>query len=182
MLNIYDDVFDKQWLDEVSAILSKEPWYADNIANRKTWPYGNKGSHLLLGNTYFQRFSEDKINYNNNKNFTNSLIDAFNQIKKVSNKNLKLIEISSNLQFAGMDGTLHIDGTDDHVVYILMMCNENLTENIGGEFYHKTSDTKVPFAYGRLIEQSGTDLHRGFAFDKPHIARFSIKWVGTKWT
>ena len=83
MLNIYDDVFDKQWLDEVSAILSKEPWYADNVANRKTWPYGNKGTHLLLGNTYFQRFSEDKINYNNNKNFTNSLIDAFNQIKKV---------------------------------------------------------------------------------------------------
>tara|TARA_R100000664_G_scaffold33441_1_gene50560 strand:+ start:103 stop:648 length:546 start_codon:yes stop_codon:yes gene_type:complete len=178
MLQIYDDVFDKQWLDEISLTLSKEPWYSDNIANRKTWPYGNKGTHLLLGNSYFQRINDDKIDYNTNKNLSNSLIDAFTQIKKIANKELKLIEISSNLQFNGMDGTLHTDGTKDHMVYILMLCNEIFFENMGGEFYHQTSDTKVPFVYGRLIEQSGTDLHQGLSFNKSHVARFSIKWVG----
>ena len=182
MLKVYDDIFDKQWCDEISTELFKEPWYANNIANRKTWPYGNKGSHLLLGTTYFDRINNNKISYGKNITLTNNLIDAFDHIQKISNKKLRLMEIQSNLQFYEMNGTLHLDGDDQETIFILMLCNENVNEDIGGEFYHKPSDTKVSFKHGRLIEQSGIDLHQGLAFNKPHIARYSIKWRGLQWT
>ena len=77
-----------------------------------------------------------------------------------------------------MDGTPHIDGGPDDYAYILLMCNEKLPKNIGGEFIHLPSKTKVPFESGRLIEIAANDLHRADAFDKPYFARMSIKWVG----
>ena len=74
---------------------------------------------------------------------------------------------------------LHKDGIEENLsVFILMISNELITENIGGEFYHQPTNTSVPYEYGKVIEQSGTDLHRGFAFKKPYTARMSIKYVG----
>ena len=88
---------------------------------------------------------------------------------------MKLVEICSNLQFKGMDGTLHKDGTKDQYAFILMLCNEEV-ENIGGEFIH--IKRKIPFKHGRLIQITADDSHKALSFKKPHIARLSVKWVG----
>jgi hypothetical protein len=93
-------------------------------------------------------------------------------------RKMKLMEISTNLQFKHMDGTLHNDGTKEQSVFILMLSNNNIVEDIGGEFFHQPTNTSVSFEHGKLIEQNGVDLHRGFAFNKPFIPRMSVKFVG----
>jgi hypothetical protein len=180
MLKIHEDIFDKRWLDELSATLIEEKWSCNNIANRSTWPYGNKGSHMIMGNLYFQRANDNEIYYNDNKRLTKMLIHAFEGIENKTQK-MKLHEITANLQFCGMDGSMHTDGTAEHFVYIVMLSNDVIDKNIGGSFYHQPTDTSVPFKYGRVIEQNGLDLHKAYAFNKPNIARMSVKWVGTKW-
>jgi hypothetical protein len=177
-MKVHEDVFDKEWVDQISVGLFHEPWYAKGVANRKTWPFGNKGSHLFFHNTYFNRINDDNITYDKNFKLTDYLIKAFYHLKKISNKQLRLMEIGSNLQFYGMDGTIHKDGSDKETIFILMLSNETINEDIGGEFYHEPSDTKVPFKHGRLIEFNAADSHKGMAFNKPYIARYSIKWRG----
>jgi hypothetical protein len=177
MLSVYDDVFDKKWVDELSHLFFHENWKCGNIANRKTWPYGLKGTHNFLGNTFFKRENNDIIHYDSNLNLSLTLVNAFNAIRNKVNKNLNLKEISANLQFKGMDGTLHTDGETNDLVHILMLSNENISEEMGGNFYHEPSDTEIEFRHGRLIEQGGKDLHKGNAFNKKGIARFSVKWV-----
>lgn len=178
MLKIHEDVFDKKWLDDLAYNLMNGPWYCNNIANAKTWPYGLTGTHLLFGNVYFMRFNENKIDYNNNKAMSINLIKAFDAIQMKVKREMKLMEISTNLQFKDMNGTLHTDGTKEQSVFILMLSNKNIMEDIGGEFYHQPTDTFVTFEHGKLIEQNGVDLHKGLAFNKPFVPRMSVKFVG----
>jgi len=178
MLKIHDDVFDKEWIDYLSNQLITQPWYCDNVANKISWPNGTKGSHLLLGNLYYKVKKTEIIQNTRYKNFTEDLIKSFSGIAERVKSTMKLLEISSNLQFKGMDGTLHKDGTKNQRVFILMLCNEYLTKDIGGKFYHKPTNTYVKFHHGRLVEQNGLDLHKGLSFNKPHVARMSIKFVG----
>ena len=152
MLKIHQNIFDKKWLDDLAYELIKEPWYSSNIANRKTWPYGDKGTHLLLGNTYFRRENENIIKYNQNINLSYNLINSFFAIENKVRRKMKLIEISTNLQFKEMDGTLHTDGNQNQSIFILMLSNENITDNIGGEFYHQPTNTSVNFEHGKLIK------------------------------
>ena len=48
-MKIFDDIFDKRFLDEFTNKLRYANWYPTNISNRTTWPYGEKGTHRLLG-------------------------------------------------------------------------------------------------------------------------------------
>ena len=180
MLKIHQNIFDKKWLDDLAYDLIKQPWFASNIANRKTWPYGDKGTHLLFGTTYFIRQNDNIINYAyNNLDLSHALINSFSAIQQRVRRKMKLKEILANLQFQGMDGPLHADGGNENdSIFILMLSNENITEDIGGEFFHQPTNTFVNFEHGKLIEQSGADLHRGFAFKKPYVPRMSIKYVG----
>ena len=178
MLKIHQNIFDKKWLDDLAYELIKEPWYAQNIANRKTWPYGDKGTHLILGNTYFYKENENFIEYNKNLNLSYNLINSFSAIENTVKRKMNLKSINANLQFKDMDGTLHVDGNENQSIFILMLSNENIVENIGGEFYHQPTDTFVNFEQGKLIEQNGRDLHKGLAFKKPYVARMSVKFVG----
>lgn len=180
MLNVYDDVFDKKWVDELSHIFYEEKWGCNNIANSKTWPYGLKGTHNLFGNLYFKKDNNDIIHYNSNKDLSFTLVNAFNAIRNKVKNNLFLKEIYANLQYKEMNGTLHTDGKENDLIYILMLSNENIDEDIGGGFYHEPTNTEIKFKHGRLIEQGGKDLHKGNAFNKKGIARFSVKWVGEK--
>ena len=178
MLKIHKDIFDKKWLDDLAFNLMEGSWYCNNIANVKTWPYGLSGTHLLFGNEYFRRLDENQIRYNNNREMSLNLIKAFDAIQIKVRRKMKLMEISTNLQFKHMDGTLHTDGTKEQSVFILMLSNNNIVEDIGGEFFHQPTNTSVSFEHGKLIEQNGVDLHRGFAFNKPFIPRMSVKFVG----
>jgi len=179
MIKIYENIFDKLWLSELyDVLLNQEPWYANNTANIKTWPYGKEGTHRLLGINFLSKINDDVIYYgSNNKKLTNNLIDAFNYIKNNLNLHLRLKEISANLQFMGMNGTLHTDGKENDQAFILMICDEKLPKNIGGEFYHKPTNKKIKFDNGKLIHITASDEHFGNSFNKP-IPRISIKWVG----
>jgi hypothetical protein len=177
MITYCDDIFDKKYLDEITSQLILAPWHAHNVANRNSWPYKERGSHRLLGDTFFRRLSEDNIEYNSNRTLSNSFIDAFKAINQRLKKDLRLIECSTNLQFKSMDGTFHVDGRDDEVAHILMLSNE-IVENIGGEFINQTMNVTVPYKYGRVVTITASDVHRANAFNEPHIARISIKWLG----
>ncbi len=178
MLKIHEDVFDKKWLDDLSFTLMNEPWFADNIANRKTYPYGKKGTHLLLGNYHFLHLGDNKIRYSQNTELADNLIASFGAIERKVKRKMKLMEISANLQFKDMNGTLHLDGPANQSVFILMLANEYIYEDMGGEFFHQPTNQYVKFGQGKLIEQNGEDLHLGLAFNKPYVARMSVKYVG----
>lgn len=172
-----DDIFDKRFSDELSHKLRLCDWQASNVANRITWPFGTKGSHILLGISFLQYIDDYKYHYYEEK-FSFHLIDAFQQITKRFNRKLCLKEISGNLQFKGMDGTIHKDGDSDEFAYIYMLSDETIRENYGGEFYNQTLNKSVPFFQGRVIEIKASDLHCGMAFNQENICRFSIKFVG----
>ena len=180
-MKIFDDVFDKKFLDDLSYRLMNSAWFANNTANSKTWPYGNKGTHLLLGELYYLRVNDDVIKMSKTaEDLSHSLKDSFYHLQKISNTKLKLIEIFANLQFKDMNGTNHIDGKNDETVFILMLSNEIIDEDIGGEFIHEDTKKIVKYKYGRVIQFNANEIHRAMAFNKPNIARLSIKWVGKK--
>jgi hypothetical protein len=179
MIKIHDNIFDRKWLDEVTDRLIEAPWYANNTANNDTWPYGRQGTHRILGDCFFDRQSENHIRYNQTDlEFGNALINSFDHIQHKVGRKMRLIEIFTNLQFAGMDGTIHVDGSSNQSAFILMLSNEHHPENIGGGFYHKPTDTTVDYKYGRLIEITASDAHKGLAFTKPYVARMSVKYLG----
>lgn len=181
-MRVFDNIFDKRWLDETVHRLTYAPWYANNIANNYTWPYGEKGTHKLLGDVFFERYSIDNILYHGDKKFSLDLIDAYYQILKKAERKLVLQQIGSNLQFMGMNGTTHVDSTvEDDYAYIMMLADDptEIGNDDGGEFVNVELNETVPFKYGRVMEIRAKDKHYGKAFNKPHVCRFSLKFVGT---
>ena len=180
MIKVFDNLFDQKWVTWLaSQLVTSESWTTSNVANRKTWPHRETGSHRLFGTLYFERKNEDVIYYGGGQGVRNELVAAFDFLRISLKLNLLLTEICSNLQFMGMDGTTHNDGKENEVSFILMLCNEDLPKNIGGEFYHQPTHKKYPFKNGRLIQITASDPHFAYAFKKPHLARVSIKFVGT---
>jgi len=180
-MTVFDDIFDRRYLVELAHKLSKEPWYPNNIANRYTWPYGDKGAHKLLGSIYFDRKDLDIIEYSSNLSLSYELIDIYYKIIERAHRKLMLKEIKTNLQFMGMDGANHCDSTlENEVGYILMLSDEDIEPDEGGQFINETLNETVEFKQGRVIEFNPFDEHRGLAFNTPHKCRFSIKFLGTQ--
>tara|TARA_Y100000816_G_C25853693_1_gene445861 strand:+ start:99 stop:653 length:555 start_codon:yes stop_codon:yes gene_type:complete len=180
-MKIYDDIFDKRFLDEFTNKLRYTNWYATNIANRSTWPYGEKGTHRLLGDVLFARINVDKIQYSKDKDLSFETIDMFYAIRKTVQRKMVLQQIATNLQFMGMDGTNHIDTLNpdtEEYSYVLMLSDDHVSGEEGGEFINETVGQTVPYRYGRTIEFKTSDKHRGLAFKTPHKARYSVKFVG----
>lgn len=173
MIKIYDGLFDKRFTSDLASRLIHSPWYAGNVANRYSWPYRETGTHRLLGQNYF--LNGKTYPHINEKKLTETLINAFEPIQRACKKKMELLEVGTNLQFKGMNGSIHTDGHDNQYSFILMLCNEEV-ENIGGEFIHNKK--KISFKHGRLIQIKASDPHRALSFNKPHIARLSVKWVG----
>jgi len=179
MIKVHEDFFDRKWLDEISERLLHTPWYADNVANSDTWPYRQKGTHRLLGHCFFHRQTDNFISYSPiDIQLGSVLINSFEQIQHKLKRKMRLIEINTNLQFKGMDGSIHTDGNDNQSAFILMLSNEHYSENIGGGFYHQPTDTTIDYKYGRVIEITASDPHKGISFNKPDIARISVKYLG----
>lgn len=179
MIKIHDNIFDKRWCDEVTSALLNGPWYANNVANARSWPYGEKGTHRLLGDCFFHRYSDNHIKYNeHDKALGDSIINSFSRIVQET-RPMVLQEVYTNLQFMGMDGTEHVDGNNNQSAFILMLSNEHHSENIGGGFYHAPTDNIVDYKYGRVVEITASDSHKGMSFNIPHVARISVKYLGT---
>ena len=114
-MKVFDDIFDKRFLDEFANKLRYTNWYPTHISNRTTWPYGEKGTHRLLGDVLFRRKSFDKIDYGKDKDLSFQTIDMFYAIRKAVQRKMILQQIATNLQFMGMDGTNHSDVIDPNV-------------------------------------------------------------------
>lgn len=182
-MEYFDNFFDKVFIDTLAHKLMSSKWSADNTANRNSWPYNKIGSHKFLGQTFFTRKSEDWIDYNKDLDLAKTLVDQWGYIKQRLNaQHLRLRECTGNLQFYKQDGQNHVDGDKGEVACILMLADEYIDGNIGGEFYNETQKVTVPFKQGRLIVFDASDLHRGTSFTKENMARLSIKWVGTPLT
>ena len=180
-MKIYDNIFDKRFLDEYTYRLRYIGWDSSNIANRITWPYGERGTHRLMGHSLFRRENEDMIHYSDNKDLSFQSIEMFYAIRGFVNKNLFLQHIVANLQFMGMDGTNHTDVITENVEeysYILMLSDDFVDANEGGEFVNATLSETVPYKYGRVVEIKTSDVHRGLAFTTPYKPRYSVKFVG----
>ena len=171
----HDDILDKRFSDELYSDLLKCPWYADNIANRHTFPYGEKGTHLLLGTTIlnltYPIFKKDV-----EENIVKKFLGLFEHLCQRFNKRLRLKAIDANLQFKGLDGSFHVDGADNEEAFILLLCNEILDKESGGQFINETQDSIVDFKHGRIIEFKASDSHKGLAFNTPYVPRISVKF------
>jgi len=193
-IRIHDNVFDKVFLDEMSLWLMHDcNWKADNVANRRSQPYGIEGSHRLLGSMFYtnnELSAEEYYRALNNDN-NNKLSEFLNMYEILQNsiqsdvQQCMLQAIHANLQFYGMNGTFHLDGQVDQTVFIIMLAYHEITSDMGGEFYHERSGTwttsptaKIPFKQGRIIEMTANETHRADAFNVPHIPRFSLKFTG----
>ena len=192
MIQIYDDIFDKLFLLEISTWLMTGCAYkTTNVANRTSMPYGFEGSHRLLGCTIYNNYegsTEKYWEYMHKEHYSWSeesnprerlhLQNMYKEIQNHSKNKCLLQGIDINLQFKGMDGTFHQDGNENQTVYIMMFAYHDIEEDMGGEFYHEPSKAKIPFKQGRVIEMTASDSHRADAFNVPHIPRFSIKFTG----
>ncbi len=174
-MKIYDNFYDSKFImDAASYLAQANIWSADNVANRYSHPYGHRGTHIILGHRIFTKannhYTQDKILFDIG-------IEIFKGIEKLKESQLNLLEITANLQFKGMNGTFHKDGSDDQTAYILMLTNEFLGDDVGGKFINDTEKKEIDFKNGRLIEFNANDLHKANSFNLDNALRFSIKIV-----
>jgi hypothetical protein len=180
-MRVFDDIFDTRFLIDLRARLSHSSWTPTNIANRHTWPYGESGSHKLLGSVFFHRKNINLIHYKQNDlDLSHTLIDCFYPIIQRAERHLFLQEISANLQFCGMDGTNHRDGggLSGNVYSYILMLGDDVDENCGGEFVNDSTNEIVPYKFGRVIEIHRDEVHRGLSFNVSDKVRYSLKFVG----
>jgi hypothetical protein len=55
-VQIWDNLLDDRFLLDLDEESNSYPWTLTNIANRKSFPTGQKGSHLLWGSSLFSIF------------------------------------------------------------------------------------------------------------------------------
>ena len=185
MLNIYDNLIDRVFLDEMSHRLADMYWDTANIANRTSWPLGKYGSHRLMGNTlydteaYAETGSYNPRNATFEQNIAKDLVTMYNThlVKALKSEDYTLAQVHANLQFPGMQGSLHLDGAKGSRACVLMLSDAVIDPEDGGSFYHEPSSTEVPYRYGRLIAFEGSDPHKGSPFNKEYKLRFSIKFL-----
>ncbi len=176
---VIDDLFDGMYLYQVEQKISEIPLYTTNIANRKTWPYGTKGSHRLLGCRLFQR-----ENMNSVKEYTEHSQIFFEILTKIEEE-LKayfyLHEISLNVQHCGCDGTTHRDSADNSDLTILMMTNAEWNKELGGQFQLTSADGETvieehEYVPGRIIILPSKHPHRGLGPTETYVYRSSVVW------
>jgi virulence-associated protein VapD len=182
-MKYYDDLFDKEYLDSIAKVLANRiPWFVNNVANKYSFPSGQYGSHLLMGQTLYNNTwtpggftnKEGSISYD----MTETLMDAYYYLCEYTQNIQDIEEIAINLQFKGMEGSLHTDGRKDQNVFILMLSNDVMEGIDGGGFFYEPSGELVPYRYGRVVQLEGSSLHRGEAFTVPNKARISVKFMG----
>ena len=194
MIRIHDNIFDKLFLLETSTWLMEDCSYRpNNVANRRSTPFGFEGRHRLMGcdiyknyegiaEKYWEYMHKDHFSWCREGDKPRERFDIFwgmyGSIQTCARQKCLLQGIDINLQFKGMDGTYHQDGNLNQTVFIMMFAYHDIEEDMGGEFFHESTGEKIPFKQGRVIEMTASDSHRADAFNVYHIPRFSIKFTG----
>ena len=183
---IYDNIFDAEYLYEIYNIVDKKLNYvAKNIANRNSYPYGTRGTHKLMGTGILQRESFNDITYANNEciKFFNELFHIICTVRNTNPDSLYLERIDVNLQHSGCHGTLHRDAPpeDEFTQTYMVMANPVWEKDWGGEFVLYTQDKKtmlekIDYKAGRVIIFPAGMPHAGYGAktEFPYVYRYTI--------
>ena len=89
--HVIDDWLDKRFIYDLDHKISYNLNCYDfvNIANRRTWPYGQEGSHRLMGCVIFQRENLNRINILNKE--APVFFDIFERIENILNSKYRKI-------------------------------------------------------------------------------------------
>jgi len=170
-VQIWDDLIDDRFLLDLDEESNSYPWTLTNIANRKSFPYKKKGSHLLWGVDFSLNNLPEKIN-----NLYQFLIEY------VVQQEYNLHTVQLNGQSVAQNGTVHIDNTPNIGDRTLMVFfNYKWKKEWGGNFQlleEYENDSKilkdVEYVPGRVILFDGGIPHRGLAPLEPYVIRKSL--------
>lgn len=186
MFKVWDNIIDDLFIHELdNEIILSEMWALNNIANRKTLPYGYKGEHLIWGADFYNYINRFDVKNNMGphlKTLWHIILAIFK--KGYKDLDISLFKIQGNAQNIGQDGELHNDFYHheglklDCTHTLLYFLNPIWEKNWGGEFimYNKEKkvDKVIDFNPGRIILfDTGID-HRGLAPKKNNIIRRSL--------
>jgi len=173
--HVIDDLFDLSFITSLEDILlDKVPVISTNIANPKSFPMCRKGDHRFFGKEIFSRTNINRIDSLHEQ--AEKFFDAFEIIEQnVFDVSIYLKRIDVNLQYYGMDGSTHVDATDNELT-VMLMNNSQWKPEWGGQFQLVDGDTVVEeheYVPGRVIIFPGNHPHRGLAPKVPSIFRYT---------
>lgn len=173
---IIDNFFDEKFLLEFFETVENLQYSANNIANKKTWPYGSIGTHKLLGCNIFKRHDVNRILNLHNK--SEVFFNVFDALQTYLQKSFYLSSIDINCQHSGCDGTFHRDSASGTIT-MMMFPNPKWEKEWGGEFEIFSEETnKVIEIYdyipGRILIFPSNVLHRGLGPKKEYVYRYSV--------
>jgi hypothetical protein len=176
---VLDDIFDKMYLYQIEGHVREIPLSSNNMANRKTWPFGMEGSHRLFGRKLFRRNGMNTVEEYDPK--AEPFFKILDKIESELSVYFFLHEISLNVQHTGCHGTTHSDSGDPNDITLLMMTNAEWKKEWGGQFQLTSADGEDVFEEheyvpGRIIVIPSNHPHRGLGPVEPYVYRSSIVW------
>ena len=171
-VQIWDDLIDDRFLLDLDEESNCYSWDLDNVANRNSFPYGQKGSCLFWGSR-FDSLEKSPIKISSLYNFI---------INEVIHSPFNLKSIQLNGQSLGQNGTVHLDNEyNDGNRTLMVFINFKWQKEWGGEFQlleEHNNNAKIikniEYVPGRIILFDGNIPHRGLAPTKPYIVRKSL--------
>jgi len=184
---VIDDRFDQKYLYDLFSVVEELKYRATNVANRRTWPFGYKGTHRLMGATVFNRLSINRILQLHPS--ASHFFDLFEQIENILGEQYFLSTIDVNLQHSGNHGSIHIDTNTGGCSYthtIMFYPNPEWKKKWGGEFEIYSEDGKkvveeYDYIPGRIILFESSHPHRGLGpkIEYGDVYRYSIAFRGS---
>ena len=175
--HVIDDIYDHYFLSKLEEeMFDHVAFYTTNIANRRTFPSGRKGTHRLFGTDIFVREGLNRVTTLHDK--AEPFFEAFDVIEhQIFNCPIFLRRIDINLQFYGQHGSPHTDGGPDDVT-VMLFNNTEWKSEWGGQFQLLSDDRKTvieehEYIPGRVIIFPGNVPHRGLAPLDPYVYRYS---------
>src|SRR6056300_420264 len=129
---IFDNLFDYDYMMQVEKTMLHLPVTAINEANGTGYPAGQHGTHKLFGENLFERQSINKIV--NWVPKTECFFDMLDHIENSVEERLFLNRIDFNLQHSFCDGTSHVDGDPGDHTIMYMVNTKWDTKEWGGQF------------------------------------------------
>jgi len=170
-IQIWDNLIDDRFLLDFDEESNHYHWKLDNIANRYSFPYNKKGSHLFWGVGIPLESQPKSIS-----NLYSYLSENF------LGPNYKLHYIQINGQSMGQQGAGHFDrkyGVNQKSLMVFF--NYKWNKEWGGEFQLLKENSNeieviknIEYVPGRIILFDGNILHRALAPKEPYVIRKSL--------
>lgn len=174
---VLDNLFDDIYIHQIDAMIRDIPLCSNNVANRSTYPFGQEGTHRLLGQLIFDRKSLNNITVLHES--AKTFFDIFEMIEKKLSAKFYLSQISLNVQHSGCDGTTHCDSNNHHDFTIMLMTTSKWKPDWGGQFQLTNAEgTEVieehEYIPGRIIIVPSAHPHRGLGPTEKYVYRSTV--------